>query len=401
MGIRLAVLDDNPHVAWEGRTHPVDATFHRFLAALLDAPGGPVSELIHVVPVRPARSRPATDPVDPRIRTVATAPFSGIGDYLRRWPVVVARNARPVRRAIRHADLLLLRLPASNAPLAAAIAVIERRPRFGYVAGSARDVAAARSWQGPMRWAAVAVGAAYDAVSNRAGGRDATIRVGEHLLDDGIVTSLVEAHEIRRDAAGRRHDGGDGDDGLRLAWAGRLVSGKGVETLIDALAALGAARDGTAGSPVSVRVLGDGPHRASLVARAAAAGVGDRVTWLGHVSDRGAYLEALATSDLFVFPSPAEGFPKVILDAAAVGLPILASPVGAIRELAEAGLVVPVEPGDPVALASAIRDLVGDTARADRLRADGLRFAADHTRPAEAARFIRRLQAHYPLLPWS
>jgi len=397
MGVRLAVLDDNPHLAWGGRIHPVDATFHRFLAALLDVEGAPVAELLHVVPVRPADSQPGTGPVDPRIRTVATAPFTGIADYLRRWPILVARNARPVRRAVRRADLVLLRLPASNAPLVAAVSAIEGRPRFGYVAGSARDVAAARSFRGPSSWAAIAVGTAYDIVSSRAAGAGRTIRVGESLLGGGVVTSLVEPGEVRLAAATRPWpaDGGV----LRLAWAGRLVPGKGLETLIDALAIL----DATASVDrlPSLAIVGDGPHRAALASRARAAGVGDRITWHGHLDDRAAYLDALAASDLFVFPSPAEGFPKVILDAAAVGLPIIASPVGALAELATAGLLVPVAAGDPQALAAATAALAADAALAGRMRETGLRFAAEHTRPAEAARLIRRLRELYPFLPWS
>ena len=398
MGIRLAVLDDNPHLSWDGRTYPVDATFHRFLAALLDVPGSPVSELLHVVPVRPAGIQPATQAVDERIVTVPTAPFAGIAGYLRRWPLMVARNARPVRRAVHRADLVLLRLPASNAPLAAAIAAIAGRPRFGYVAGSAREVAASREFRGPSRWAAIGIGAAYDSVSALAAGPGHTIRVGESLLDGGVVTSLVEPWEVRSDA-GTRPAPDARDDGQRLAWAGRLVPGKGLETLIDALALLAAAAP--VGRAPSLAILGDGPHRDALVNRAAAAGIGDRIAWLGHVSDRMAYLDALASADMFVFPSPAEGFPKVVLDAAAVGLPILASPVGALAELAAMGLLVPVDPGDAGGLARSVVALTDDAARAAQLREAGLRFAAGHTRPAEAERLIGRLRALYPSLPWS
>jgi glycosyltransferase involved in cell wall biosynthesis len=397
VGIRLAVLDDNPHVAWNGSIHAVDATYHRFLSALLDVPGAPVAELLHIVPVHAADSEPGTGPVDPRIRTVATAPFAGIADYVRRWPVLVARNARPVRRAVHGADLVLLRLPASNAPLAAAIAAIGGRPRFGYVAGSAREVAAARPFRGPVRWVTVAVGAAYDLVSSLAAGADSTIRVGESLLAGGIVTSLVEPGEVRSD---KSDDPWSTEDrGIRLAWAGRLVPGKGLETLIDAVAVLAATA--SADRLPSLAILGDGPHRGVIAARAQAAGVGDRITWHGHLGDRAAYLDALAAADLFVFPSPAEGFPKVILDAAAVGLPILASPVGALAELAATGFLVPVAPREPRALAAATSALGTDAQRAGRLRALGLRFAAEHTRPAEAARLVGRLRARYPLLPWS
>ena len=69
VGIRLVVIDDNPHLAWEGRTHPVNATFERFVAAVLDVPGGRRSPRSR----RACRSGaadapPASLPLDPRIR---------------------------------------------------------------------------------------------------------------------------------------------------------------------------------------------------------------------------------------------------------------------------------------------------------------------------------------------
>ncbi len=410
MGIRLAVLDDNPHVTWEGHVHPVDATFHRFLTALLDVPGEPVSRLLHVVPLRAAERAPGTLAVDSRIETVATAPFSGIADYLWRWPLLVARNARPLRRAIRDADLLLLRLPASNALLAAALAARAGRPRFGYVAGSARDVASARALPRPGRWVALAIGEGYDRVARVAAGPRNTIRVGEALLHGGVVTSLVEPGDIR----GPWQRGGVPDAGpaqapgepswpsaagaLRLAWAGRVVSGKGLETLVEALAVL--ETDRPDGRRPTLLVLGDGPQRARIAGLAETLGVGDRIDWRGFVAERPAYLDALAGADIFVFPSPAEGFPKVVLDATAVGLPVVASPVGALAELAGARLLVPVAPGDAGALAGAVTALVQDPAGTAELRERARSFAAAHTRQAEATRLVGRLRVSYPSLPW-
>ena len=82
MGIRLTVVDDNPHVAWDGRVYPVNATFQRFVAALLDVPGSPIEAITSCVPLREAGSAPASLALDPRIRVVATAPFDGIEGYL-------------------------------------------------------------------------------------------------------------------------------------------------------------------------------------------------------------------------------------------------------------------------------------------------------------------------------
>jgi glycosyltransferase involved in cell wall biosynthesis len=381
VGIRVVVVDDNPHVSWEGRVYPVNATFHRFLAAVLDVPGAPVASIVHCVPLREASARPATLPLDPRLKVVATASFDGIGGYLRHAPALLRRNAAILRPVIESADLVWIKVPASNGLVAAWLARRARVPRFGYVAGSALAVARGRGLGLPAQ----AVGFAYDLAGRLAGGRDRVV-VGRGVVGGaGIVTSLVDSGEIRDVEAAPwpaipwR---------LRLAWAGRLAPGKGLELLIDALGILAA--EEAEGHRVELVILGDGPARASLEARATRLGVADRIHWLSYIADRPTYLDALASTDMFVFPSPAEGFPKVILDAMAVGLPVIASGAGALAELSRGGIVDRMAVEQPAEVAAAVSTLANSPIDAERLRRAGHAFAAAHTRSAEAARLVAR-----------
>lgn len=377
MGIRVVVVDDNPHVSWQGRVYPVNATFHRFLSAVLDVPGAPVASIVHAVPLRPANAPPQTLPLDERLEVLGTEPFDGIAGYLRHAPRLVRRNATILRPVIASADLVWIKVPASNALLAAWLARRAGVPRFGYVAGSALAVARGRG----LGLLAQVVGLAYDLAGRVAGGRHRIV-VGEGMIGGGgIVTSLVDPDEIRdpREAPWPRESGR-----LRLVWAGRLAAGKGIETLLDALAQLDAS--------VTLDLLGDGPARGELEARAQTLRIRDRVTFVGYVAERAPYLERLAAADLFVFPSPAEGFPKVILDAMAVGLPVVASPAGQVRPLISSGLIE-AGPADPERLASAISRVAASDSHARELRVGGYRFSAKHTRQAEASRLVRLLSA--------
>lgn len=394
MGIRLVTIDDNPHVSWGGRVHPVNATFQQFAAALLDLPGSPVASITSCVPVREAAVAPATRPLDPRIRVVATAAFDGIAGYLRHLPTMLRENRPILRAALADADLVWIKVPASNAPLAAALARRADVPRFGYVAGSAWDVAAAQRRGGLAAVEARAVGLAYDWAGRLASVGGDRLVVGADLDGVGVVSSLVEDGEIRDVLASPwpREDGR-----LRLAWAGRLAEGKGVETLLAAVAALVA--EPPAERLIALDMIGDGPARAVLESEAARLGVAGHVRWHGYLADRGPYLDALAAADLFVFPSPAEGFPKVVLDAFAVGLPVVATPSGTMSNLGRER-VLPVIAHEPVALASAIRVLADDPERASGLRTAGTAFVAEHTRPAEVRRLVERWRSRYPALPW-
>ena len=169
MGIRVVVVDDNPHVQWEGRVYPINATFHRFLGGVFDVPGAPVASIVHCVPLRAASAQPATLPLDPRLEVVGTAPFEGIAGFLRRAPALLRLNAAVLRREIASADLVWIKVPASNAPLAGWLASRAGAPRFGYVAGSALAVARGRG----LGVTARAVGVAYDLAGRLAAGQAA------------------------------------------------------------------------------------------------------------------------------------------------------------------------------------------------------------------------------------
>jgi glycosyltransferase involved in cell wall biosynthesis len=306
---------------------------------------------------------------------------------LRHAPSSVRANAAVLRPVIASADLVWIKVPASNALLAGWLAWRAGVPRFGYVAGSALAVARGRRLGPPAQ----AVGLLYDVAGRLAGGR-LRIVVGRGIVDGGgIVTSLVEPDEIR--------DVGDAPWPaipwrLRLAWAGRLAQGKGLEVLIDALALLVA--DEEEGHRVELVVLGDGPARASLEARAAQWGIGDRIHWLGYVGERATYLDALGSCDMFVFPSPAEGFPKVILDAMAVGLPVVATAVGQLKPLVANRVIEPAGRDEPGVLAAAISRIAVSAELASGLAAAGHDLAAAHTRPAEATRLVERWRAWWP-----
>jgi glycosyltransferase involved in cell wall biosynthesis len=142
---------------------------------------------------------------------------------------------------------------------------------------------------------------------------------------------------------------------------------KGHDVLIDAAAIVL-----TRFPDASFEIVGGGPEREPLLARAAARGVQSAFAFVGHQNDVPA---KLAAADLFVLPSRSEAFPNAVLEAMAAGLPIVASAVGGIVELIDdnrSGVLVPA--GDPQALADGICRLMadgrlaarcGDAARAD------------------------------------
>jgi hypothetical protein len=389
--IRLAVLDDGLFVRTaQGTVHPVAATFSRFVEAV--ARNASFGRTRYIVPVRalsPGEQQPVLPPVDESVlEIVPTTSFSGIADYLVRAPLMSYRNWGRLSAALADADLLWLRLPASNGLLALTVARRLRVPHFGWLAGSVSEVAAAQARPAPLRWAAQAVGAGYDAVGNLAARGGPMVK-----LDGEMFASVVSAVDVAATAASQERPVGEP---WKLMWAGRLAAEKGVEDLIAALRIL---LDG--GHDVTLTLIGDGPARPAIEKAAAALPAG-RVRLTGQIGDRSAYLSVLRQGDLFVHPSRAEGTPKVVVEAMAAGLPIVASAVGSVAQVlgdGERGRLVPA--GDPAALAAAIEALLDDNGARQELTERGLDWARQHTTEAQAARLVTWLRAQFPILPWA
>jgi glycosyltransferase involved in cell wall biosynthesis len=388
--IRLAVLDDGLFVATaDGAVHPVAATFHRFVETV--ARSGPFGRVQYIVPVRalgPGSKPPALGPVDQSVlQIIPTAPFTSIADYVTRSMLMSARNWRPVSRALASADLLWLRLPASNGLLALTAARRHGVPHFAWLAGSASAVVASQSRPVPLRWAARAVAGAYDAISRLA------TRTGPSItLDAEMFSSIVDAADVSATRTARAAPDGPP---WTLVWAGRMAAEKGLPELMDALGQLL-----ETGRDVKLVLVGDGPERATVEA-AARRLPADRVHFSGLVADRHAYLELLRSGHVLVHPSRAEGVPKVLVEAMAAGVPIVAAEVGGVGRVLDGGRrgrLVPA--GDAAALADAIGALLDDPQSRTEMRLRGLEWADEHTAEAQAARLVAWLKGQFPALPW-
>jgi glycosyltransferase involved in cell wall biosynthesis len=145
-----------------------------------------------------------------------------------------------------------------------------------------------------------------------------------------------------------------------LLYIGELRSIKGVAVLLDAIAELRAS-DLT----LAATIVGDGPDRETLLARARERGVSDLVQFRTPMPAR----EAFALGKVLVVPSYGESLPYVVLEAGAAAKPLVATNVGGIPEIfgPQAGRLV--QPGDRVALARALADAVNnpETMRASAL----------------------------------
>ena len=182
-----------------------------------------------------------------------------------------------------------------------------------------------------------------------------------------VVHNGVDLERFRPAASRRTSQ----SDRIRCLAVARLVERKGLRDLIRALALLERHR-------FELEIVGTGPDEQELRALAAELGVAGEVSFVGAL-DRSGVARRYRAADLFTLPSTSEAFGNVFAEALASGLPIVGTTVGGIPDLVEHGvngLLVP--PGDPAALAGAIRTLAGDPhrrmeiGRRNRLKAESL-----------------------------
>lgn len=171
--------------------------------------------------------------------------------------------------------------------------------------------------------------------------------------------------------------------GPRVVFTGRLHPQKNLEFLIRAWTI--ATRD--LGAPGTLLLVGDGPDRRSLEESARAAGIGDRVRFVGAVADPSEYLRA---SRIFVLPSVAEGMSNSLLEAMATGLPCLASRIGGNLDLIEPGRRGDLLPTDhPEPWARTLRDWLANPELAARLGAESRRLVEErHALPRVVDRYL-------------
>lgn len=302
----------------------------RFELAVVVPGPGPLVERLHALDVETARV-----PLDARL--VSPAAFLGLVRALERLrPTIVqshgARSNVYTRLAARYAGVPIVLSTVHNS-------------LFDYdVPGWRRTLyVLAERLTSPLADRIVAVSAAI--------ARDLVERYGIAAARTVVVRNGIDAWAFRptREPAAVRADLGVAGGRRVVVMAGRMTPQKGWDVLLEAAARLAAVR-----SDLAWVLVGDGPLRPALTRRAAELAVAAHFT-----GARADMADVLGCADVVVLASRSEGLPFTLLEAMALGKPVVATRVGGVPEVVEegrSGRLVPRE--DPAALATAIADVL-------------------------------------------
>ena len=275
-----------------------------------------------------------------------------LGRYLRRQRIEILHMHTPRAHTI---GILACKL-APNVRL-----VVSRRVDFAPI----------RNWL--SRWKYLYPGVQYLAVSEA---------VRQVLIASGVPARLVQTvHsgiDLRRfvavQAAPLMFPAGT----RIIGTVGHLAGHKGHRYLLEATAILARQEP-----QLGVVIAGDGTMRAQLEAQAAALGITAHICFTGFRHD---ILALMQNFEIFVFPSYLEGLGTAVLDAMALGKPVVATQAGGIPEVVQhgvTGLLVP--PRDPHALADALGYLLQHPEQGETFGAAGRKRVEQHFTVAQMA----------------
>ena len=188
------------------------------------------------------------------------------------------------------------------------------------------------------------------------------------VVPNGVDVSVEPAA-----AAAARAELGIAPEARLVAHVGNIRPHKGHENLVEAVRVLAATR-------TDVHVVSAGGEKndgdlARVRRLAVEAGVADRLTFLGRRPDALAFVGA---AEMLVNPSDFEGLPVAVLEAMALGKPVVATAVGGVPSVVDAATGILVPPRDPGALAGGIVRLLDDPALAAALGAAGREVVERH-----------------------
>ena len=304
---------------------------------------GAISELFAATSVvAPCESERVVDGVSAlqgnNLSVVPLAPPKGrgLGRKLR-LPLWAIANGRVIWQQVRAADAVHAPIPGDVGTIGMLFALIQRKPLFVRHCGNwfVQRTAAERLWKRSIEYFA--------------GGRNVMLATGgsdvapssKNANVSWIFSTSLRAEQL----AGRRPRTLDRSRPLHLVIASRQEERKGTDIVIDSLQLIpGAVLD----------VVGGGSLLDKLKTRADESGVSDRVTFHGKVP-QARVLELLDRADVFCYPTSAsEGFPKVVLEALACGLPVVTTAVSVLPKLISGGGGVLLDNAAPDTLAAAV-----------------------------------------------
>lgn len=291
------------------------------------------------------------------------------GENLRRKLAMfnwILKNGRKIWREIKNSDAVHALIPGDVGTIGMLFAVWQKKPLFVRYCGNwaRRQTVAERFWI----WS----------LERLAGGRNLMLATGgaEHSPSSKnpnikwIFSTSLKAADLEKGRPKRRKN----SNAPKLIIVCRQEKGKGTDIVLESLPLI---LDEF--PQATLEIVGDGDFLPQLEKLARNLKIEKQVTFHGKVSPT-AVLKLLSKADLFCFPTASEGFPKVILEALANGLPVVTTAVSVLPQLIEktgSGVILPSATAE--SLSAAVCEIFGNEETYNRMSENAIRTARNYS----------------------
>jgi glycosyltransferase involved in cell wall biosynthesis len=252
------------------------------------------------------------------------------------------RHSFTLAREIRKADAIHTPIPGDIGTIGILLALIFNKPLFVRYCGNwfVQKTFAERFW----KWLMERLAGGKNIMLVTGGANEPPSQRNPNL--EWIFSTSLTEKELNECKLARRQISAEN---IRLIIACRQEKGKGTEVVIQSLPLL------LADFPnATLDIIGDGTALAGLKELAKNLSLSQRIRFHGKVNHE-TVIKLLKEAQLFCYPTASEGFPKVVLEALACGLPVITTPVSVLPQLVNAGCGLLIKETTPEALAQAVR----------------------------------------------
>ena len=278
----------------------------------------------------------------------------------------VVKNGPIIWRSVRRADAVHTPIPGDVGTVGMIFALILRKRLFVRHCGNwmAPTTAAERFWKWSME--------------RFAGSRNVMLATGGASFPPSVRNANVKwifSTSIRGDQiATQKPRTLPADDRLKIIIACRLEEKKGVDLVIQSMPLILATFP-----EASLDIVGGGSMLEKLKAQAISLGVEHRVAFHGKVNQADV-LTLLKKAHLFCYPTSAsEGFPKVVLEALAAGLPVITTKVSVLPELIGSGCGIVLDEATTTAIMAAVKEICSNNSNYTQMSSKAIKTAEQYT----------------------
>ena len=276
-------------------------------------------------------------------------------------------NARSIWLAIKQHDSVHVPIPSDIGTIGIWFALLQRKPLYIRYCGKILNLKTPmeRYWV----WLLTRIAGGKNVILATGGGKEYPVPSNKNIkwIFSSSLTkeSLFEFRNPKSNPPSKTGE-------LKLGYLGRVENGKGIENILKTLPLLQKSLEKL---KVKLYIAGDGSIKKELESK----WKDQSVIFTGKLS-RNEVKSFLQDIDIFIFPSESEGFPKVVLEAMASGLPVVASAVSILPKLVEqSGSGKALEATSPEDLADAIKVIVEDSSTYFKMSQNAFKEAQKYT----------------------